>query len=98
MKGLKRYLSTTPILSAPNEEEDLFLYLAISNVAVSGVLVRKDKGRQNSVFYTSKMVLDTEMRYNTIEKMVLALVMVKKKLRHYFKSHTIVVMTNCPIK
>ena len=44
------------------------------------------------------MLLDTETRYNTMEKMVLALVMVKKKLRHYFESHTIVVMKNFPIK
>ena len=49
------------------------------------------------MLYTSKMLLDTETRYSTIEKMVLALVTEKKKLRHYFESHTIVVMTNCPI-
>ena len=49
------------------------------------------------MFYTSKMLLDAETRYNTTKKMVLALVMVKKKLRHYFESHTIVAMTNCPI-
>ena len=50
------------------------------------------------MFYTSKMLLDTETRYITMEKMVLALVMAKKKLRHYFESHMIVVITNCPIR
>ena len=59
LKGLKKYLSTALILYALNEEEDLFLYLAVSNVAVSGVLVREG-GRQNPVFYTSKMLLDAE--------------------------------------
>ena len=97
MRGLKKYLSTAPILLAPCEEEDLFLYLVVSDIVVSGVLVREEGGRQKLVFYTSKMLLDAEMRYNTMEKMVLALVTTKKKLRHYFKSHTIIVMTNCPI-
>ena len=96
-RELKKYLSTAPILFAPNEEEDLFLYLAVSDVAVSGMLVREEGRRQKPVFYTSKMLLDAETRYNTMEKMVLALVTAKKKLRHYFKSHTIIVMTNCPI-
>jgi len=82
LRELKKYLSIAPILSAPNEEEDLFLYLAILYVVVSGVLVREEGGRQKPVFYTSKMLLDAKMRYNTIEKMVLALVTVKKKLRH----------------
>ena len=50
------------------------------------------------VFYMSKMLLDTETRYNAMEKMVLALVTVKKKLWHYFKSHTIMVITNCSIR
>ena len=44
------------------------------------------------------MLLDTKTRYSMIEKMVLTLVTVKKKLRHYFESHTIVVVTNYPIR
>ena len=98
MKGLKIYLSIAPILSAPNEEDDLFLYLAVSDVVVSGVLVREVGGRLKSMFYTRKMLLDAEMRYNTMENIVLALVTVKKKLRHYFESQTIVMMTNYPIR
>ena len=38
---LKEYLSTSPILFAPEDGKELFLYLAISEVAVSGVLVRE---------------------------------------------------------
>ena len=97
LRGLKKYLITTPILSAPTKEEYLFLYLAVSEVAVSGMLVREEECKQKLLFYTSKMLLDAETRYSTMENMVLALVTVKKKLRHYFESHTIVVMTNCPI-
>ena len=44
------------------------------------------------------MLLDTETRYNDLEKMVLALVTAKKKLRHYFESHQITVVTNYLIR
>ena len=67
-KELKDYLSTTPILFAPEDEEDLFLYLAISEVAVSAVLVREENKKQMPVFYTSKMLLDAEMRYRDLKK------------------------------
>jgi len=48
LRELKKYLSTAPIFSAPEQEEDLYLYLAVSNVVVSGVLVREDGGKQMS--------------------------------------------------
>ena len=60
------------------------MYLAVSEVPVSGVLFREDNKKQGLVFYVSRMLLDVETRYNTMEKMVLALVNAKKKLRHYF--------------
>ena len=97
-KELKDYLSTTPILSAPEGEENLFLYLAVSEVARSVVLVREENKKQRPVFYTIKMLLDAETRYSDLEKMVLALVTAKKKLKHYFESHPSTVMMNYPIR
>ncbi|XP_062118509.1 uncharacterized protein LOC133832142 [Humulus lupulus] len=44
------------------------------------------------------MLLDTETRYNMMEKLVLALITAKKKLRQYFESHTIIVYTDYPLK
>ena len=49
-------------------------------MAVSAVLIIEDNKKLNPVFYTSKMLLDAETRYNSLEKMVLTLVMEKKKL------------------
>ena len=95
---LKRYLSSPPILSSPLSEEDLFMYLAVSEVAVSAVLFREENKKQRPVFYVSRMLLDAKSQYSAIEKMVLALVNAKKKLRHYFETHPITVITNFPIK
>ena len=41
-KELKEYLSSAPILAMPEDGEELFLYLAVSKVAVSVVLVREE--------------------------------------------------------
>ncbi|XP_062100829.1 uncharacterized protein LOC133806756 [Humulus lupulus] len=44
------------------------------------------------------MLLDTETRYSMMEKLALALITAKKKLRQYFESHTIIVYTDYPLK
>ena len=49
-KELKKYLSTTSILSALEDGEDLFLYLAVSKVVVSVVLVREENKKQKPDF------------------------------------------------
>jgi hypothetical protein len=43
-RKLKEYLTNPPLLSRPTEGEILYLYLAVSPLAVSSVLVREDSG------------------------------------------------------
>ena len=38
------------------------------------------------------------MSYSKLEKLALAFVTTARRLRHYFQSHTIVVVTNQPLK
>ncbi|KAK2999377.1 hypothetical protein RJ639_024372 [Escallonia herrerae] len=94
---LKRYLSSLPLLTKPVTGEDLFLYLSISEVAVSTVLIREEEGKQRPVYYISKVLQDVETRYPRIDKVALALVTSARKLRPYFQSHTIVVLTDQPL-
>ncbi|KAJ9543520.1 hypothetical protein OSB04_023227 [Centaurea solstitialis] len=46
----------------------------------------------------SKSLLDVKTRYASMEKLLLGLVTVAKKLRHYFESHHTIVVTNYPLK
>ena len=46
----------------------------------------------------SYALLDAEMRYPMIRKKTLALVISVRKLRPYFQAHTIVVLTNQPLR
>ena len=56
------------------DEGELFLYLVVSKIVVSAVLIREEGKKHRPIFYTSKMLLNAEIRYNSLEKMVLALV------------------------
>ncbi|KAK3032340.1 hypothetical protein RJ639_035391 [Escallonia herrerae] len=94
---LKRYLLSPPLLTKPITGEDLFIYLSISEVAVSTVLIREEEGKQRPVYYISKVLQDVETRYPRIDKVALALVTSSRKLRPYFQSHTIVVLTDQPL-
>ncbi|KAJ9560504.1 hypothetical protein OSB04_005664 [Centaurea solstitialis] len=98
LQSLKKYMSNPPLLMKPIEGESLQLYLAVSNNAVSAVLVREGDQHQQPIYYISKSFLDAETRYTSMEKHLLGLVTAAKKLRHYFESHHIIVVTNYPLK
>ncbi|XP_024006422.1 uncharacterized protein LOC112082935 [Eutrema salsugineum] len=95
---LKKYLCTLPALSKPETGETLYLYIAILEFAVSSVLVREDHGEQKPIFYTSKSLDGSEYRYPTLEKFAFAVVISERKLRPYFQSHSIVVLTDYPLR
>ena len=42
-EALKEYLGKPPLLSKPTNGEPLFLYLAISEYAISGALIREEE-------------------------------------------------------
>ena len=51
---LKAYLSSPLLLSPSMPGEDLYLYLAVSQAAVSAALVREEDGSQKLVYFTSR--------------------------------------------
>ena len=95
---IKENLGTPPMLSKPKEGEVLILYLAVSDYAISAVLVREEEGVQLPVYYVSKRLLDAETRYTNMEKLAYALVLASRKLRPYFQSHKIEVRTSYPLR
>ncbi|KAM2654056.1 hypothetical protein EV2_025609 [Malus domestica] len=97
-QDLKKYLTSPPLLSKLEAAEDLYIYLAVSEVAVSSALIRKELEAQLLVFYTSKALLDAKTRYSKIKKLILALVVAARKLRPYFQVYTVIVMTQYPLR
>ena len=89
-------MAKAPRLTAPEPGEDLFMYLSVTEHAVSAVLLR-DQGVQMPVYYISKTLVDAETRYLPLEKLVLALVHATRKLPHYFQAHMVFVLTEYPL-
>ena len=91
--ALKNYLSSPPILVSPYEGELLTLYLAVSDLSTSVVLIRDKDRVQHLVYYCSRALRGAEERYPRMEKLILALVTAARKLCPYFQAHTIEVPT-----
>lgn len=91
-KDLNSYLASPPIFSRPEPEEDLYMYLAVSNNAVSSVLIRPHEGIQRPMYYLNKTLVDAETRYLLLKKMAPALVHATRKLPHYFQAYTVWVL------
>ena len=83
------------MLSAPEPGEELFMYLSVSEHAVSAVLLR-DWGVQQPVYYIRKTLVDAETRYLPLEKLVLALMHATRKLPQYFQAYIVYVLTEHP--
>jgi len=97
-KQLKSYLSEPPVLAKPEFGERLFLYISVSVSAVRSVLVRVKRSDEQPIFYVSKSFSDAETRYPMMEKLALTVVTSARKLRPYFQSHPIVVLTSLPLR
>ena len=96
--AIRHYLAEPPVLASPEADETFFMYLAVSDVAVSVVLFKEgEDGRQKPVFFVNKSLANVETRYNHLEQAALAFRMAAKKLRPYFQAHPIVVLTNLPL-
>ncbi|GJR81795.1 reverse transcriptase domain-containing protein [Tanacetum coccineum] len=97
-KQMKKLIAELPTLTAPREHEELIIYLAAAKEAISAVLMTDREGRQIPVYFVSRTLRGPEVNYTPMEKLVLALLSASKRLKRYFQAHTVVVITNQPIK
>jgi len=94
---LKDYLAAPLVLCKPQTSVPLQLYFAVTEWAISVVLVQEQDQTQKPIYFVSKVLQGPEARYQSLEKAALAVVFSARRLRHYFQSFTVVVMTDIPI-
>ena len=79
-------------------DEVLFAYIAVALYAISFVLIRAYSGIQRPVYYVTKSLNEVEVHYLPLEKAILVVVHATRKLPRYFQAHTVVVLTQLPLK
>ena len=95
---LKAYLSSPPLLSLFKPREELFLYLAFCLATISTALVREEDGAQKPIYFISRVLRGAEEWYPQMEKLAFALVTTAQKFKPYFQVHTVIVLTDKPLR
>jgi hypothetical protein len=100
---LKDFLYKPPVLTAPRKNKKLLLYLAATtHVVTTAVIVeRQEDGRtypvQRPVYLVSEVLSESKARYQPVEKLLYAVLIISRNLRHYFQEYSIAVVTDYPL-
>jgi hypothetical protein len=101
--NLKALLTKAPILVPPAAGEALLVYFAATTQVVSAAIVveRQEEGHalpvQRPLYFISEVLSETKIRYPQVQKLLYAVILTRRKLRHYFESHSVTVVSSFPL-
>jgi ribonuclease HI len=87
----------------PATGEALLIYVAATTQVVSTTVIveRQEEGHallvQRPVYFISEVLSETKIRYPQIQKLLYAVILTRRKLRHYFESHPVTVVSSFPL-
>jgi hypothetical protein len=100
LQDLKHHLQSPSVLTAPLPGEDLLLYIVATTHVVSSAIVveRSEEGHafgvQRPVYFISEVLSESKVQYPVVHKLLYAILIISRKLRHYFDEYKITVITD----
>jgi hypothetical protein len=94
-EALKLSLTRDPLLFPPDYSHDYFLYLAASEYTIGMVFIQEDAHDENVIYYLSRSLTSTEIKYQYVEKLALAIVQSLQCFQHYILSRKTTVISHC---
>ncbi|RVW23234.1 Retrovirus-related Pol polyprotein from transposon opus [Vitis vinifera] len=91
---LKEFLTTAPIVRAPNWQLPFEVMCDASDFAIGAVLGQRGDGKPYVIYYASKTLNEAQRNYTTTEKELLAMVFALDKFRAYLVGSFIIFFTN----
>ena len=91
---LKAYLTTAPIVRAPNWQLPFEVMCDASDLTVGAVLGQRAEGKPYVVYYASKTLNEAQRNYTTTEKELLAVVYALDKFHAYLLGVEIIIFTD----
>ena len=76
----------------------MFVYLAVSESAISAAIIQEEDGIQRPVYFNSKALQGSEQNYPRMEKLAYAQIHASRKMKPYFQAHSMVVLTDSPLR
>jgi len=95
---LNEYLASPPVLGKPILGVPIQLYFLVKDRAISSVILKNQEKIQKPIYFMRKVLQRLETRYQATEKASMTVVFTARRLRHYFQSFTVIIMTYLPIR
>ncbi|WJZ92796.1 hypothetical protein VitviT2T_011773 [Vitis vinifera] len=91
---LKQFLTTAPIVRAPNWQLPFEVMCDANDFAIGVVLGQREDGKPYVIYYASKTLNEAQRNYTTTEKELLAVVFALDKFHAYLVGSFIIVFTD----